>query len=143
MKLNSKEYKFKKIENYIKNNKLIFFTTIVNIKPNSNLKSFFINNAYLKRVLANSIYNKLKITVNGINNLLVLKKKNFDYFSFLKKSLNAENESVLIALKINNKIYSPTQLKTLKSLNYSKNIFYFYNSLKKQTQFPSKTFVSK
>ena len=142
MKLNSKEYKFKKIENYIKNNKLIFFTTTVNFKSDSNFKSFFVNNAYLKKVLDNSIFNKLKITVNGINNLLVLKKKK-DYFSFLKKSLNNENESVLIALKVNNKIYSPAQLKTLKSLNYSKNIFSFYSSLKKNTQFPSKTFVSK
>jgi hypothetical protein len=38
---------------------------------------------------------------------------------------------VLISVKLNNKIYSPAQLKGMKNLSYNKNMFNFHKSLDK------------
>lgn len=148
MKLNIKKYKLKKIKNYIKNNKLIFFMSTVNLKTTKkeNFKHFFVKNTFFKKVLKQSIYTNLNFIVNGITNLSTIKHKHqlhSNIFFNLKKSLNSKNANILIALKLNNKIYSPVQITKIKSLNYSQNIGFLHNTLKNYTFFPSKNFISK
>ena len=103
--------------------------TTINLERNLNFKSFFVKNLYLKKILKKSIYSKLNLTINGITNLVTIKDF-WDFFSILEKSLNPENENVLIAIKVNDKIYSKAQLKNIKTINYAEKIFFFLKLLK-------------
>ena len=142
MKLDNKKHKINKIKNAIKNNKLIFFMTAVNLKRNLNFKSFFVKNLYFRKILKKSIYSKLSLTINGIINLVTI--KNFwDFFPVFEKSLNPKNKNVLIAIKMNDKIYSKTQLKNIKTINYAKKVFIFYKTLKCNARFYIRNFISK
>jgi len=126
MKFTFKEYKTLKTKKYLKDNKLFFFFNGINqnsrnwIKTEQGLKNINFNyykifNKTSTKIFENSIFQNSKPIISGItffikpseNNSLVSKKNllNLDMFIFL-------------GLKMNNKIYSPNQIKQIYSLNY-------------------------
>ena len=116
--------------------------TTINLERNLNFKSFFVKNLYLKKILKKSIYSKLNLTINGITNLVTIEDF-WDFFSILEKSLNPENKNVLIAIKVNDKIYSKAQLKNIKTINYAEKIFFFFKTIKGNVHSYIRNFISK
>ena len=70
------------------------------------------NEEVLKHIISNGINN---FDAASVNEILLIKN--------LKPSFS------LISLKLNNKIYSPAQLKGVKSFSYKKNMFNLHKSL--------------
>ena len=146
MELNHKNYKLKKAKNYIKLNKLILFSNKINlatkIKKDSVKGSavILLRNSFIKKILQNSIYLNLIFLINGLTSLTVINHRNSINF---KNLIKLDNKNVLIAVKLNDKIYSPVQLNKLKSFNYIENISNLHGSLKNSLVFPSKKFISK
>ena len=129
MEFTSKEYKTFKIKNYLKNDKNFFFFNGINqnysnwVKTEQSLKN--INLSYYKilnktsnKTFQNSIYKNMRFSINSVTFFIkpiilnpLLSKKilfNLDIFVFL-------------AFKLNNKIYSSTQVKYTNSFNYCEN----------------------
>ena len=146
MKLDIKSYRLKKIEHYLKNNKLIFVINTGNVKHNkiTIFQNFFVSNNLFKKILKNSIYTNLTFLINGLINLSIIKYNlNSNIDKHFKTNLNSKTNNILVALKLNNKIYSSSQLTKLKSLNYSRNVLFLHKTLKNCVSFPSKKMISK
>jgi len=146
MKLDIKKYRLKKIEHYFKNNKLIVITNKGNVKHNDTtiLTNFFVNNNLLRKKLKDSIYNNLTFLITGFVNLSIIKYNlNLDLEKHFIKNVNSKSNSIIIALKLNSKIYSSSQLTKLKSLHYSTNTVFLHKTLKNCISFPSKKIISK
>jgi len=137
MELTTKNYKINKIKNYIKNNHIFFLFNGNTLKSydwiiteqsfkNMNFKYYKIFNKAAIKTLNKSVYKQIKTTINGItffirptqNIPLLTKQLLFNNFESLFFSL--------IALKINNKMYSSKQLKNISSLNYKTNKLLIY-----------------
>ncbi len=58
----------------------------------------------------------------------------------VKKFYNISPWISLLSLKLNNKIYSKKQIKTLKKLSYVENVYGFYNSVQFFTKMPYSKF---
>lgn len=148
MKLNTKEYKILKIQNYLKNNEIFFLFNGLNI----NSHDWIITEQELKKITFNyykilnkishneinaSIYQNLAHTVNGITGFLEPNKN----LKILTKHILLTNFKTLLfdmlAVKFNNKIYSLEQIKSIYSLNYSENylILYQFNLTKLKSCF--------
>lgn len=136
MSFNLKTYKFFKIKDYFKKVNFFFFfhgislNTIKWIKveqllKKDKLKSFQILNSLMVKVAKNSIFKNLTTLIHGP---ILLIHINSDELT--AKKLNSISMLInLLCLKLNNKIYSKKQIKNLKKLSYSENIYLFYNSL--------------
>jgi hypothetical protein len=129
MQFSSKDYKILKTKNYLKENNLFFFFNSIHRNSNDgiiieqNLKKFNLNyykifNKTSKTTINNSIYknsneliNSMTIFIKPISNSIELKKSNL-LSCFEPLLFN------MLAIKLNNKIYSTSQLKELNTLNY-------------------------
>ena len=93
---------------------------------NMNFKYYKIFNKAAIKTLNKSVYKKIKTTINGITFFI----KPTQNITSLTKQLLFNNFELLffslIAIKINNKIYSSKQLKNINSLNYKKNKLLIY-----------------
>ena len=125
MKLNSKHYKFKKVEKYLKTSMFL----IVNVGCTKqfkrkvykyDIKSYHINNNFATLVFQSSIFKNYKflfissvvfLDVNKCSNIEVLKHFN------------------IIGIKVNKKIYSTKQFNTVRYLNYNKTVKTFVKVL--------------
>lgn len=130
MEITSKNYKIMKTKNYIKKNNLFFFFSGIHRNSNDwilveqNLKNINFNyykifNRTAKKLLNNSIYKTIKPAINSITFVIKPKIKQVS-----KQILTASFEPLLfnmLAIKLNNKIYQTTQLKSTYSLNYKDN----------------------
>lgn len=147
MELSKKEYKTIKTRNYIKTNHLFFFFNGVNQKnsdwiineqklKNMNFDYYKIFNKTTLNTVDTSIYKNIKTIINGITLFIKpsFNQKSLSRHASLSKHvlLNKLDSLLLIilAIKLNNKIYSANQLKNTYSLNYknSKLIFYQFGS---------------
>jgi hypothetical protein len=129
MQLSSKSYKILKTKNYIKENNLFFFFNSIHRNSNDgiiieqNLKIFNLNhykifNKTSKTTISNSIY---KNSNELINSMTVFIKPTFNSIELKKSNLLSCFEPLLfnmLAVKLNNKIYSTSQLKEINTLNY-------------------------
>ena len=129
MQFSSKDYKILKTKNYLKENSLFFFFNSIHRNSNDgiiieqNLKKFNLNyykifNKTSKTTINNSIYknsneliNSMTVFIKPISYSLELKKSNL-LSCFEPLMFN------MLAIKLNNKIYSTSQLKELNTLNY-------------------------
>lgn len=129
MQFSSKDYKILKTKNYLKENYLFFFFNSIHRNSNDgiiieqNLKKFNLNyykifNKTSKTTINNSIYknsneliNSMTIFIKPISHSLELKKSNL-LSCFEPLMFN------MLAVKLNNKIYSTSQLKEINTLNY-------------------------
>lgn len=140
MDLTTKKFKIKKTERLIKKNDLFIFCNSTNKdskecvlteqelkKTNINYKRIF--NKTSKRIVKNSIFLNSNPLINSITFLLKFLLTNQ---KISKKLLFQKFETFIfsfLAIKINNKIYSKTQIKSLFSLNYKNNNLLFYKYL--------------
>lgn len=139
MKFKLKNYKFLKIKSVIKKNKLLFFydQIYLNYKNKSLIekdlkklktKYYKIYNSLIFKIIKNSIYKNIKVLINSgifIAKFSVI-KKNF----YLKNIQHLNAFSILLGIKLNNKIYSKIQIVKLNNLNFQKNILIFLKKLK-------------
>jgi hypothetical protein len=129
MEFSAKDYAILKTKVYIKNNNLFFFFNSVNKNSNdeilteqklkkSGLAFVKIQNKTAKKTLQNSILINSKELINC--SILII-KQNINKNELKKINILNNFEPLLLtilALKLNNKIYSKTQLKELLVLNY-------------------------
>jgi hypothetical protein len=131
MKFELKAYKVFKIKYYLKQNKLFFFyaATSLNLKnwliieqtlKKSNLNYYRLSNTLTIKTMKASIYTNFK---QQIHSLTMLVSPKFKATLKLKKLTNLEKVLTLLSIKLNNKIYSISQLKNLNSLNYDQTVF--------------------
>lgn len=137
MEFSSKEYKTSKTKQYIKTTKLFFFFTGIDKSSNDwilieqNLNNLKFNyykvfNKITTQTLQNSIYNNVKPVINGITFLI---KPTFESQLLSKQVLINSFEPlffVMLALKLNNKVYSTKRLGNMSSLEYHENKLLLY-----------------
>lgn len=137
MELTTKNYKTSKIRNYVRINHTFFLFNGNTLNSNDwiiteqalknmNFKYYKIFNKAAIKTLNKSIYQQVKNTINGITFFI---RPTPELSSITKKVLFNNFEPLLlslIALKINNKIYSSKQLKNTYSLNYRSNKLLIY-----------------
>jgi hypothetical protein len=132
MKLTTKEYNIKKTKNHLKNINLFFFfngtgrhshewNVIEQKLQKLNFFCYKIFNSTSKKILGNSIYLTNVAMINGTTFIIRPLTNNKD----ILKSNCINNLYILLftllAVKINNKIYSKVQFKQTFSLNYIDN----------------------
>ena len=135
-----------KTKKEVKNNPIIFFFHTTNLSSKNKLKinkklakkkltSFNIKNSLLKLSFRKSIFVNQSYLIKGSLCFLYNKyekKTNNEY----KDILNFKVNQVLIAIKLNNKIYLVNQFKTLTSLNYINNFKILNRTLKNVFRHP-------
>ena len=148
MKFELKSYKVLKIKYYLKQNNFFFFFAIasLNLKnwvlieqalKKSNLKYYRLINTITKKLLKKSIYKNYCLIINSLTMFVNSKQITTE----LKNWINLENFLSLLCVKLNNKMYSVAQLKTLNSLDYKINISLFFQSLILQLMFCFRAFI--
>ena len=137
MEFSSKDYKTLKTKQYIKTTKLFFFFTGIDRNSNNwilieqNLNNLKFNyykvfNKTATQTLQNSIYHTIKPVINGTT-FLIKPTSNTELLS--KQALINSLEPllfVMLAVKLNDKIYPTKKLKNLNSLEYVENKLLFY-----------------
>jgi hypothetical protein len=139
MDFNLKDYQIFKLKKYFKNNDFFFLFHSAKLNLNQwtmteqNLKKLKLNyyktlNGTTLKTLKNSIYQNITPVISSFVIFINPKFKTteFDLDSLTK---NLKPSFSLISLKLNHKIYSPVQLKGVKSLSYKKNMFNLHKSL--------------
>jgi hypothetical protein len=151
MQFTSKEYKILKTKNYIKENKIFFFFNSINRNSNDsiiveqnlkklNFDSYKIYNKTSKKTLKASTY---KNSTELVNSITLLIKPMFTNFEIKKSTLLQSFEPLLfslLAIKVNNKIYSKNQLKEIFLLNYKdiKLLFFQFGITNSKLNFKTK-----
>lgn len=137
MKFNAKDYKINKTKNYIKTNNILFFFNGVNKNSNDwihteqnlkkiNFQYYKVFNKTTKKTLSDSIYNKANNTVNGITFFI---KPETIAKNISKKTIAKDLKLllfILLAVKLNNKLYSVNQLNKNNSFHYTNNKLLIY-----------------
>lgn len=137
MELELKTYKVFKIKQYLKKNKFFFFyaTTSLNLKnwilieqilKISSLKYHRLFNTLARKTLKTSIY---KNYTNIIHSLTMFVSPKPTTALKLKKLTNLETVLTMLSIKLNYKIYSVYQVKSINLLNYATNVSIFVHSL--------------
>lgn len=142
MDFNSKTYQIVKLKKYFKNESL--FLLLNSTKSNSikwtsieqSLKKLKLDyNKFLNKItiktLKNSIYKNFTYNIAGFI-LLLNSSCKVTELNLISISKVLKSSFVLVSIKLNNKIYSPTQVKGLSELSYNKSVFNFYKVLDKQ-----------
>lgn len=132
MKFNSKSYKINKTKDYVKTNSILFFFNGVNRNSTDwihteqnfkklNLKYYKVFNKTTKKVFNDSIYCNVNNTINGITFFITPEESTKNLF---KNTITKELKLllfILLAVKLNNKLYSANQFKKAPSFNYLDN----------------------
>jgi hypothetical protein len=132
MEFKSKNFKKKKIKNYIEKTRLLFFSSGLNKNyiecqtmqqslKNLNFTYYQIINRITTKILINSIYLNSNVILNGLTFLLQSNTNcKFLFQSILLDKLN-QILIFLLALKLNNKIYKINTIKKSNSLTFFEN----------------------
>jgi hypothetical protein len=140
MKLNFKNFNKNKIINFFKNKPFFFIYQNTNTncvkwtKTEQKFSKLKLNSSKFKNnlmvlFLNKSIFKNLTPVVNGPIILLDFKQDNKVDLS-ANQIENLDNLFFFLSLKLNNKLYSRSQIKNLSTLNYKQNVKIFSNSLK-------------
>jgi len=139
MDFSFKNYQIFKLKKYLKKKDFFFLfhsakldlTKWTNVEQNlKKLKLSYYKplNSTTSNSFKKSIYQNFSLIINGF--VLFIdpnhKTSELNYDSTLK---NLKTSFSLISVKLNNKIYSPVQLKRMKNLSYEKNMFNFHKTL--------------
>lgn len=146
MKFELKSYKLQKTKNYFKKKPILFMFNVSNSNSKSwlqmeqvfykyNLKCSKTYNTLSRKSLEKSIFKNTVVLMSG-SLCLVYFGKTVNSPIELQKIVKISPTMSFLGVKLNNKIYSSTQIKTLSSLNYNKTIKVFNNSLKKLLKLP-------
>lgn len=136
MHFESRDYQFLKIKQHLKNKFLLFsnganktsqdWLVVEQTLSNANLKYYKIYNKIASKVLKNSIYKNIGQMIKGTFFFLKLSETSLQ---LNKQKLFDSLKSVLftlLSIKLNNKVYSITQIKNIKSLKYKNNMALLY-----------------
>jgi hypothetical protein len=137
VKFNSKNYKINKTKDYVKTNNILFFFNGVNRNSNDwihteqnfkklNFKYYKVFNKTTKKVLNDSIYSNVNNTINGTTFFI---KPEENIKNLFKNTITKDLKLllfILLAVKLNNKLYSASQFKKASSLNYRDNKLLIY-----------------
>ena len=146
MNKNFKIYKLCKVKTFIKKSPLILISHTLNLNSNkwlkieqnlinSNLKYYKLKNAVTKQALTKSIFFNVLPIFNG--SLCFIYPKNYKNFNENFQNLIKINKTMpILAIKLNKKIYSKTQLENISNLNYKQNIKILNKTLKNLLKFP-------
>lgn len=137
MEFIAKNYKINKAKSYIKTNNILFFFNGVNKDSNDwihteqnlkkkNFKYYKVFNKTTRKTLNNSVFDKASNTANGLTFLIKpeVKTKNL-----LKNTVVKDLKLllfILLAVKLNNKLYSANQLNKTASFHYIDNKLLMY-----------------
>ena len=139
MDFNLKDYQILKLKKYFKKNSFFFLFQSAKLNltqwtaTEQELKKLKLNyyktlNGTTLKTFEKSIYKNSSPTITNFVILIDSKFKTTEFdLERLKKDLKPSFS--MISLKLNNKIYSPVQLKGVKSLSYKKNMFNLHRSL--------------
>jgi hypothetical protein len=153
MDFNLKKYRVLKIKKDFKKSELIFFFNSAKIKSNKWIKTEkqlkklkleyyqIFNNTTLKTI-KNSIYANINQLVSGV---ILLIKPIYKTTQLELKAINKFLDSLflLLVVKLNNKIYTTTQLKNFNLLSYKKTVFNFYGNLERCLKTTNKLTLNK
>jgi hypothetical protein len=124
VKFNIKTYKLSKIESNFRHNNLLLLcntkTTRNNLRTTQklkklNLKSYKLYKTLTQRIFKDSIYGNQEFLINGLVMLVIPE------VALTLNTLSQLNEvATVIALKVNNKIYSIDQLNSIIKFKYNK-----------------------
>ena len=141
MDFNSKEYQSVKLKKFLKKNNLFFLFhsakqdlnqwiyTEQNLKK-LKLKYFKPLNGMTSKLLENSIYKNLSPVIGGFILFLNANFKTTELkMKLIQKNLKPSFE--LVSVKLNNKMYSTSQLKGLNIFSYRPTVFNLHKSLDK------------
>ena len=106
----------------LKHKDLLFFNIYINSSIKNNLIQLSATRNILKISLANSIFNSIK-NIGNIGVIYLKKKKDGLTFNLLN------NKNILL-VKMYNKIYLMSQLKSIKFLSYFTNMYLFIYNIK-------------
>lgn len=134
MEFELKTYKVFKIKYYLKKNIFFFFYTTTNLDlknwlpveqtlKKSNLNYYRLSNTLAIKTIKASIYTNFK---QLIHSLTMFVEPQPTTLLKLKILANLEKVLTLLSIKLNNKIYSMSQLENLIFLNYNFNILQLY-----------------
>ena len=139
MKIKTKDYKLEKIKFYYKNKKILFLFDTYNLNSknwleveqkikNSNFNYYKVLSVLTRNFLKKTIFENFKTSINGSLKLIYLKDT--------KKAANLKNlqqtvfqEFELCTIKLNNKLYSKSQIKNLEVLDYKTKMYTFKENL--------------
>lgn len=139
MKFNLKTYQEQKTKRYVKDSKFILLSINANQKSQNwivteqellklKLRYYKIYNKTTKKIIRNSIYSNF---VNVVGSTFFFLKPADDKVH-IKTNMFQRLNSVLfttLAIKLNKKVYAPTQSKTIRSFHYKKNMSVLYQFL--------------
>ena len=131
MDYNLKNYQILKTKNYFKKNKFFFVlqSSKINLKEEIQLeqkiktlklKHYKILNGISSKTLKNSIYIKY---YNLISGLMLFIKPSFKSTSIKLIELKKDLKFLLLTVKLNNKMYSVSQINSIKEFSYKKKYF--------------------
>ena len=134
MEFELKTYKVFKIKYYLKKNNLFFFYTTTSLDlqnwlpveqtlKKSNLNYYRLFNTLAIKTIKASIYKNFKQLIHSVT-MFVNPQPTISLK--LKILVNLEKILTLLSIKLNNKIYSISQLENLIFLNYNFNILQLY-----------------
>ena len=139
MKFNLKEYRVFKVKKHFKSSNFFFIYNSAKIKLNNwilteqnirklKLEYHQIFNKTSLKTINSSIY---KNTNNIFSDIVIIIKPKYKSTEINKKILNQNLNPlfVLLTIKLNNKIYTPTQIKNLESFSYKNSVLSFNNCL--------------
>ena len=141
-----KTYRLEKLKYYLKKPNLIFFIYIPNSNVKNqlkleqklfknNLKLYNIKNNLTKHVINNSIYSRIDILIKGPLSIITLKNPKKININ-IQKLLNFNSNISVLTIKLNKKIYSNEQIKTISTLNYKNNIKILNKTFKQLIKIP-------
>jgi len=137
MEFTAKSYKILKIKKYLKKKNLFFFFNGVNQNSEDwiiteqglqiiNFSYYKVFNKTANKILKNSIYDNFQPTINGTTFFIQPKSDSKPLSRLILTSNFDKLLFVILAIKLNNKIYGETQIKNSNSLEYNENILLFY-----------------
>lgn len=137
MDFTTKEYTIKKTKSYIQSNNLLFFFNGINRSSidwviveqslkNINFDYYKIFNQTSKKTLNNSVYKNVTPLINGITFFIKTIASTKELSNPVLLNSFEPLLFTLLAVKLNDKIYSHQQLKSIYSLNYKDNKLLFF-----------------
>lgn len=146
MKFELKRYKLKTTTAYFQKKPIFLLFNVANLNSkqwlkieqaffNHNLNYIKIYNTLTKLFLKKSIFLRFKSIINGNLCFISLKNKTQNNLN-IQEIIKIDSTMSFLGLKLNNKVYSATQLKTISTLNYKKNVQFLNQSLKRLLKLP-------
>jgi hypothetical protein len=144
MDFNSKNYQIFKVKKYLKKSSFFFLYHVPKLKNSQwlfveqNLKKLMLGyykvaNSSGKVVVKNSIYSNFSNLICGIV-LFVKPSQKYEVLDNVSLLKSLKHSFIKISLKLNNRIYSNSQVRNLKSFSYKQSIFDLNCSLEKYSK---------